>query len=48
MHNELWAQTWQVVILGMFATFVFIGLLVACLKMTGGCCEKENTEEKKE
>ena len=31
-HSELWAQTWQVVTLGMLSTFAFLGVLIICLK----------------
>jgi len=35
MHNELWARTWQIVILGTISTFVFTGFLVVCIKIMG-------------
>ena len=48
MHSELWARTWQVVTLGMFATFAFIGLLVVCLKVMGAWVKGGETETEKE
>ena len=43
MHSEIWMLTWQVVSLGMVSTFVFLGLLMICLKLMRAWIGRDNS-----
>jgi hypothetical protein len=45
--NELWAQTWQVVLLGMFSTFLFLGMLILSLRIMRSNVRRGNTGNNK-
>lgn len=42
--NELWSQTWQVVLLGMFSTFLFLGMLILSLQVMRSNVRRGNAE----
>jgi len=47
-HNELWAQTWLIVTLGMLSTFAFLGVLIISLRVMSALAKRCAKPEEKQ
>ena len=45
--SELWSQTWQIVLLGMFSTFLFLGMLILSLRVMRSSVKRGNVGNNK-